>query len=178
MRISGGLCHSNPYKKPRDLYLRAQHKIEDTCYIRGQVSPSWVQKIVVFGPSCSSEKKKNKNINEDSVVIRCSVRFIIDNHCVIIKLIISVNRLGELSLRCHAKLIMCLCKLSTWCSLRGGYAQRPNSSGSLALWRFGRPQHVKLSRCVMSEYRNRTKSVLTVVSPATTGQSHSSRCAH
>jgi hypothetical protein len=51
-----------------------------------------------FGSSCTPDYKKNKNFSEDPVVVKRSVLFIIDTHCVERKLVISVNRLGELSL--------------------------------------------------------------------------------
>jgi len=42
--------------------------------------------------------EKEQTVNEGSVVVKRSVQFIIDTHCVTRKLIISVNRLSELSL--------------------------------------------------------------------------------
>jgi hypothetical protein len=51
-----------------------------------------------FGFSCIPDYKKNKNVSEDPIVVKRSVQFIIDTHCVKRKLVITVNRLGELSL--------------------------------------------------------------------------------
>jgi hypothetical protein len=42
--------------------------------------------------------EKEQTVNEGSVVVKRSVQFIIDTHCVTRKLIINANRLSELSL--------------------------------------------------------------------------------
>lgn len=53
--------------------------------------PSWLRALVY------TRLEKEQTVNEDSVVVKRSVKFITDTHRVSRKLVISVNRLSELS---------------------------------------------------------------------------------